>query len=149
MTTIQFSVVTDAPNVVNKSVTPTATVNGTFRGIADVLNPTIEVVGVDAREYNYCYIPDLERYYFIRHVEITPRGLCKCELHVDVLKTYADQILALNAETNFYEEGNPYSSSAEFGTDIRKVLNRIEFSNPFRSRPQLVLVAIQGGSQNG
>lgn len=149
MAHIEFSVVTDAPNVVNKTVTPTATATGSFRSKVDILNPVIEVVGVDARNFNYCYIPELERYYFIRHVEITPNGFYRCTLHVDVLRTYATEILALQAETTYYEHGNKYNSSADFSTDVRKVLNRVEFNNPFRSKPQIVLVALQGGYRNG
>ena len=150
MATIQFSVVNEAPNVVNKSVTPAQTITGSFRTKdVSIINPVIEVAGIDARQYNYCYIPDLGRYYFIRHVDSVHSGLWQIHLHVDVLKTYAAQIMALNAETTYYEHGNKFSSDADFGTDVRKVLNRIEFTNPFRSRPQIVMVALQGGYRNG
>lgn len=67
------------------------TVTGSVRGIADILNPTIEFEsGVETK--NYAYIPDFNRYYFCDNPRIIRTGIVEVSMHVDVLQTYADGI---------------------------------------------------------
>lgn len=46
---------------------------------------------------NYAYIPDLNRYYFIRKESMITGNRIEYELEVDVLKTYANEILGISA----------------------------------------------------
>ena len=48
-------------------------------------------------EYNYCYIQDLGRYYFIDSVERMNGTMYKIRLSVDVLKSFSSQIENINA----------------------------------------------------
>ena len=63
-----------------------------------IINPKIELdIGLTAnpQAFNYCYIPDFERYYFIREWNFD-RGLWIGTLAVDVLATYKTEIGASN-----------------------------------------------------
>lgn len=63
-----------------------------------IINPKIELdIGLtgNPQAFNYCYIPDFERYYFIREWNFD-RGLWIGSLTVDVLATYKTEIGASN-----------------------------------------------------
>ena len=65
-----------------------------LKDTSGVINPTIALkldMSFNVSAYNYAYIPDFERYYFVR--EWTwERGLWIASLDVDVLATYKAQI---------------------------------------------------------
>lgn len=46
---------------------------------------------------NYAYIPDLNRYYFIRKESMITGNRIEYELEVDVLKTYESELLSVSA----------------------------------------------------
>lgn len=48
-------------------------------------------------QYNYCYIPNFNRYYYINSMMINNGQSLTCTCHVDVLKTYYQQIIKLTA----------------------------------------------------
>lgn len=57
---------------------------------SSVLNPAIELKD-DPTGYNYCYIADFGRYYFINDI-VFNKGIWTCYCNVDVLGTYKTQI---------------------------------------------------------
>lgn len=59
----------------------------------DVLNPVIDLAFFDNYiDYNYIYIPNFKRYYFINKPVVMLSGFIRLECKVDVLYTYRDQI---------------------------------------------------------
>lgn len=59
-----------------------------------VMNPKIELdIGLTSNpsQFNYCYIPDFHRYYYVREWSFM-EGLWIASLDVDVLSTYKDKI---------------------------------------------------------
>lgn len=87
-----------APNVVNKSLTNTHNTTATFTrdNYYDVLNPTIVIKQGDTVsnivKYNYLYIPDNKRYYYIDGIS-SEGGLFVLQCRVDVLMSHKDDIL--------------------------------------------------------
>ena len=84
------------------------TVTGSFRTPVDILNPTvlIDLTITEATKYNYMYIADFKRYYFITGIVLKSgstysaqesSGLFEISGHVDVLYSYKTKILANNA----------------------------------------------------
>lgn len=59
----------------------------------DILNPVFKVNTVVTD--NYCYCSDFGRYYFIESIEGCRGGHSLVSCHVDVLYTYASEILGL------------------------------------------------------
>lgn len=67
---------------------------GNFRDECDVLNPVIVLTGFNGTtKYNYCYIPDLARYYFIESANMVRTNVIEYTMHVDVLNSWATEIL--------------------------------------------------------
>lgn len=95
---LQLSNTTDKPNVINKVLTGTKEVNIMLKKQDDVKNPTLILSrSTYDNNYNYAYIPDLKRYYFINDVINVNFDTVKIVLQEDVLQTYKDDILNSNA----------------------------------------------------
>lgn len=85
-------------------------VTGTLRSECDVQNPVIEFAGFNQYiEYNYAYITEWKRWYFITEAKSISNEILEMSFHVDVLNTYSTEILNheafLNRCSNIY---NPY-----------------------------------------
>lgn len=87
----------------NKKVNSTARPSGSYKEIncnikdaSSVINPILEL-RTNPLQYNYCYMPEWDRYYFINNINYD-RGLWILQLNVDVLATYKSTI----GNTNSY-----------------------------------------------
>lgn len=80
------------PNRLSKVLTSPKTLNGTLRAESSIINPNIVMEIDDIVGYNYMYIPEFERYYFITDIISIRNRLFKVNGHVDVLMTYATSI---------------------------------------------------------
>lgn len=91
---LRFYKTDDADNVVNKTLTDELVLNVRVPSSIEVRQ--FEVIlsrsQVDYRDYSIVYIPDVERYYFIRSVGKGP--VIRVALECDYLMTYQDGILA-------------------------------------------------------
>lgn len=102
----------DEPNRILKSLPTVTPVSGTIRdpGSVDVLNPVILVAGTVDPNVNYCYIDVFDRYYWVRSTSFR-NGLTEITCSVDVLMSYASDILALQAiAARAQTENDQYSS---------------------------------------
>ena len=93
-----------------KSLTDGVTISGTLRSECDILNPVIEFTGIGVDiPYNYCYIPTFKRYYFITEAISIRNDILELSMHVDVLQSWANDILKLGGVINRNEfDFNPY-----------------------------------------
>lgn len=85
----------DLTNVVDKVLTDETLFNINLKRDTDILRPKIPLAkntGVDLKAFNYAYIPDLNRYYFINVVESLNNTVDVLYLEVDVLMSYKTQI---------------------------------------------------------
>ena len=63
-----------------------------------ILSPRVQIAQFSAfKGYNYAYIPDYGRYYYIDDIAVDLGGLLTLSLSVDVLQTYAADIRATKA----------------------------------------------------
>lgn len=115
----------------------------TFKNDTSIMNP-IFIVGaikdntepMDTvgwwRKFNYCYCPNLERYYFITDITFTRQGLVELNCSVDPLMSFKEDILAstqlITRQENKIQKYIPDQSLpihsqvktqiTQFGTDI-------------------------------
>lgn len=84
----------DRDNDLDKTLLNETEKNITFLDKNDVINPII--ILNEKTNKNYCYIEELNRYYFIKNVTILNNNLFKYLLKLDVLQTYKNIIKNLS-----------------------------------------------------
>lgn len=94
---LKFFSITDDPRVVNKSVDaahPLTSVTINPTDIKEMLEPTFVITNASqiSSDYNYMYIPEFKRYYFITNMSLDKANNMIITTHVDVLMTYAESI---------------------------------------------------------
>lgn len=67
---------------------------GTLRNSCDIMNPVVEMEYAKVPDFNYVFIPNFNRYYFVKNTEVNENGLWTISLHVDVLMSFKDEIRA-------------------------------------------------------
>lgn len=117
-------------NVLNKGLTNELKLNGTLRENTVITNPVITVEISGAFDYNYAYIADFGRYYFISKIEIQRDKLFRLELRVDVLMSNSTTISGSNAtvlysqnysnNSNIPDSEYVYENKEDFDTYIFK-----------------------------
>ena len=94
-------------------------------------------------EYNYCYIQDLGRYYFIESVEKMNGTIYKIRLTVDVLKSFSTQIENINAVITKSE--NPDDNFVDCEKSENYTSEVINLTDNFNHSGNLILVTSLGG----
>lgn len=77
---------------VTKNITGELSYTGTLREESSVIDPVIMIQASNLSDYNYAWIEEFHRFYFIRNIVSVRNNLWRLTMHVDVLSTYADYI---------------------------------------------------------
>lgn len=114
--------VIDADNVINKTL-PDDPLELTIRlkRDTDIVNPMIILSaqeGINFKDYNYAYIEELERYYFIETVTNLNNVHWQLFLSCDVLETYKDEIFNSHALFRRQLKHGDYLNTGSFDTSI-------------------------------
>lgn len=97
MVTLKIGTCSDAENRLDKSPTfPNELVlSGTLKNNTSILDPVILVeTSTNLSGNNYAYIQEFNRYYYIKDMIVVGASLWELHMHVDVLKTYCNGIVA-------------------------------------------------------
>lgn len=148
--TIIFYKTLSKPNEINKVLQNSFTITGNFKTDTDIIKPIIKVLNTtdfNIFDYNYCYISELKRYYFIEDITILADKLFFISLSLDVLYTYKNAILSSVGNISRYSQ-NVQSSKKDTIEDY--IENEILLNNPFSETGTMVMTALNGQEvQNG
>ena len=99
---IQLGINREDKRVINKTFTASTTLTGTLKNETSIINPTILIdVDLDTiASYNYMYISEFGRYYYITDAVSVTNKLCMIHAHVDVLKSFASDIYSSSGIEN-------------------------------------------------
>lgn len=142
MVTIQLYNYNGAPNVINKQLGEHTDINGVLYDRTNVLQPVIKIERQPAL-FNYVYIVQLQRYYFVQSVTIEDSNFMTVSLTADTLKTYEAEIMAATATATQSDQPN-YNSNNQPVYDVRQQLQQIEFENAFEPTGSVIMVTIKG-----
>lgn len=87
----------DDDNVINKTLTSATSIELNLKRDTDIYRPQItltKIVGVDYLDYNYCHLSEIDRFYFIRDIQVLNNSIFKLDCQVDVLESFKADILA-------------------------------------------------------
>lgn len=128
---------------INKVLTGETSFEGVPRGDVDIMTPVIRFDSSDILRFNYCYIPELQRYYSVRSINAYREGLYDVTLEVDVLMSFRNHILRLECIVDKQAQsmnGDEYIDDGSLVTD-NIMFNRVyNFSSGFNSTPEFILI---------
>lgn len=133
-------------NKIGKNLTNDFSLSGTLRDITNIINPVILIELNEIGNYNYCYIPDFNRYYFITEITVIRTGLFAISLMVDVLESFQTSIKNLSVILlNTQNVGtNNYLSSQVFRNNVKSKTDIINFPNGLNDSGEFILITAGG-----
>ena len=124
-----------ANNVINKKLISEKNLgnNCIMADNTSVTSPTVIVGGITSldniSDFNYAYIPQCHRYYYINDIIALSGGRVKLILSVDVLMTYKTDILSsTQLVTRQKNQGKMYLANADWTLDGRTYLRSQYFN---------------------
>ena len=143
--TVIFYKYNDIKNKINKTLSGGLTVNDVImHNDFDITAFELLIKNSDFNsEYNYCYIQDLGRYYFIESVEKMNGTIYKIRVSVDVLKSFSTQIENINAIITKSE--NPDENFVDCEKSENYTSEVINLTDNFNHNGNLILVTSLGG----
>ena len=143
--TVIFYKYNDIKNKINKTLSGGLTVNDVImHNDFDITAFELLIKNSDFNsEYNYCYIQDLGRYYFIESVEKMNGTIYRIRVSVDVLKSFSTQIENINAVITKSE--NPDDNFVDCEKSENYTSEVINLTDNFNHSGNLILVTSLGG----
>lgn len=136
-------------NRVVKTLTDEKQLSGELRNQTSVLNPSIRIESADnISAYNYAYIPEFGRYYYITDIHIVRTNCWTVSFRCDVLMSYSDQIKAITGVV-VRQESNPNKLLVDRLERLQsnKDIDILYYPDAFSKNLQFILVT--AGGQNG
>ena len=123
-----------------------------LRGACGVVAPSLQLTIANPTQYNYAYIPDFGRYYFIREWTYADR-LWQCDLEVDVLASYKTLIGASTqyvTRSSFEWDGDIIDTLYPANTAVSETVN-LSGTNPWQVsiNTGYYVVGIINGDESG
>lgn len=137
---------TSPSNKIGKTLTDETSYDCKFKkdSTCDVLNPVVYIYSENYIDFNFAYIEQFHRYYFVNNVVIFPNNIYKLELSVDVLDSYKDSILKNTIHVTRKENSNPYEFSNSNVTQYENEKILIKGLN-FKLQDDFIVVMNKGG----
>lgn len=136
-------------NRVVKVLTDEKQLSGVLRYQTSVMNPRIRIESAEnIAGYNYCYIPEFGRYYYIVDIMSVRTNVWEASMRCDVLMSYSAQIKALTGVV-VRQESNPNKLLVDRLERLQsdKEIDIIYYPDAFSKNLQFILVT--AGGQNG
>lgn len=133
-------------NRVVKALTAGKEMSGELRSKTSVLNPSIRIESAEnISGYNYCYIPEFGRYYYITDITSVRTNIWEVSMRCDVLMSYSVQIKALKPIIERDETGQSAGLvDSDLPISINKKVQKFYFPNGFTKDIQYVLTTSGG-----
>ena len=132
-------------NKINKTLSNGITINNVIiRNDFDITDFELLIKDTNFNsEYNYCYIQDLGRYYFIESIERMNGTIYKIRVTVDVLKSFSSQIENINAI--IIKSENPDDNFVNCEVSENYTSEVMPLNDNFNHNGNLILVTSLGG----
>lgn len=117
-----FYNITDDNNVINKRLGEPIELDIKLRGNINTSTPSITLKSSVYPNFNYCYIEDFKKYYFITGIDVFNDNSYVIRMKCDVLETYKDDILKCYGLITKSTGGNPYINF-DYDAEVRKEID--------------------------
>lgn len=116
---------------------------GNLRESCSVTNPVLVINQYNVIRYNYAYIAEFHRYYFINKVTSISKNLWRIELEVDPLMSFKGDILALQVVVDKQSSdsiGDEYIDDGSLVTDNNTFTSIYNLSKGFNDHGEYILI---------
>lgn len=116
---------------------------GTLRDSCSLLEPVINIESSNVLRFNYAYISDFQRYYFVKEITNMRKNIWTFELEVDPLMSFKGDILALQVVVDKQSSdklGDEYIDDGSLVADSFTFKNVYNFSNGFNNSGEYILI---------
>ena len=143
---IQLCSNTSEKNKINKAITTGITLSGSLRNESNIVNPSITINIDNPTIYNYAYIPEFNRYYFITNYISLRTGMWQINLKSDVLMSFKDSILSSEVLINKTEitGKNSYLNGSNWVNNCKTKTDIITFPNGLLDDGKYILITAGG-----
>lgn len=133
-------------NKIGKTLTNDFSLSGTLRDATNIINPVILIEISEIGNYNYCYINNFNRYYFITDITVIRTGLFAISLMVDVLESFKSDIKNLSVILlNTQNAGSSnYLPSPVFRNNVKSKTDILNFPNGLNDSGEFILITAGG-----
>lgn len=137
---------TSERKAIYKNLSNETTYTGVLKGDCSVINPTFILNEDNPTGFNYAFIADFNRYYYIVDMVSVSNDMWEITLMCDVLMSFANNILSCRAiiestennQTTDYLQSEIYQSLVKTKTDI------IEFPHGLLEHGEYILITAGG-----
>ena len=133
-------------NKIGKTLVNANNITGTLRGETSTSNIQLMLNIVDLNPYNYMYIADFGKYYFITNIISVRTGLWLVSASIDVLESYKNEILQLNVILSDTESvgSKQYRNGACWDVLVKDKTDIISFSDGLLPTGEFILITAGG-----
>ena len=133
-------------NKLEKSLSDEFSMSGNLRNESSVVNPRIIVQTDNPSKYNYAYIPEFNRYYFITDMTSVRTNIWELSMHVDVLMSFKEsikgtQIILSDTETTGQTN---YISGEQWVRNVKDTTEIINFPKYLPIKGEYILITASG-----
>ena len=128
---------------IRKNLLNEFSLSGTLRDSCNLIEPVINIQNDSVVRYNYAYIPDFKRYYFIKKITSLRKGLWTIEFEVDPLMSFKGDILALQVVVDKQSSdsvGDEYIDDGSLVADNYMFKSVYNFSKGFNDHGEYILI---------
>lgn len=132
-------------NKIGKTLQNETTISGSLRSDTSIIDPAIIIYHDNPAIFNYAYIPEFNRYYFINNIECFRTGVWRLSMHVDVLesfKTELENIDIIVADST--DNGNDYLPGSQWKTKVKDKTDIVNFPDGLLESGEFILITAGG-----
>lgn len=130
-------------NKISKAITQVGVLAGALRGECNVVNPVFRIEGAVMPDFNYVYIPDFGRYYYLRDIRSVRNNVWDISLKSDPLMSF-DLSNVTGVVTETQHSGNNYLPARNWVRTVKTKTDIINFSGGLLDSGEYILITAGG-----
>ena len=135
-------------HALRKELTSGVVLSGALREESNVINPTFTIRHENPTEFNYLYVTDFGRYYFITEMKSVRTNIWSISCSVDVLMSFQQGILNLNVTVSDLSYGEPnasvYMDGEQWKATVKTKTDVIQFPQGLLDSGEYILITSGG-----
>lgn len=131
-------------NKIGKTLHNETTLSGSLRSDTSIIDPTIIICHTNPVVFNYAYILEFNRYYFINNIECFRSGVWRLSMHVDVLESFKTELENVDIIVVDSADGDNYLPGPQWKTNVKNKTDIVNFPDGLLESGEFILITAGG-----